>query len=343
MNLQPALAIAHPNIAFIKYWGDLDPALHLPANPSLSMNLGHLYTRARVAFDPDLPTDSLTMNGEPVSGPPLQRLSAFLDRVRLLAGFNLRAVVDSHNNFPAGAGIASSASAFAALALAASTAAGLQLDERRLSRLARLGSGSACRSVPSGFVQWHAAPTDEASYAQSIASPEHWDLVDCVVIVSRSHKSVGSTEGHLLAETSPLQPARVQGVPGRLERCRRALLDRDFETLAEVVELDSNLMHAVMLTSSPALFYWLPPTLALMQQVIELRAQGLPVFYTIDAGPNLHIICPSAYLGQVVGIFSRSPGVEQVLTSSPGGPARLCPDPDCSSLLVSPAETSVRD
>ncbi len=152
-----------------------------------------------------------------------------------------------------GAGIASSASAFAALALAASAAAGLKLSEKDLSRLARRGSGSACRSIPGGFVEWQAGQDDDTSYAVSIAPPEHWALVDCIAIVSQEHKPTGSAEGQALAHTSLLQAARLADAPRRLEICRRAILDRDFAAFAEVVELDSNLMHAVMMTSSSPL------------------------------------------------------------------------------------------
>jgi diphosphomevalonate decarboxylase len=318
-----ATAEAHPNIAFIKYWGNRDERLRLPTNGSISMNLAGLQTRTRVTFEAGLERDEFTLDGQPVSGTGLQRVSAFLDLVRGMARLDLHARVESRNNFPTGAGIASSASAFAALSLAASAAAGLSLSEAELSRLARRGSGSACRSVPGGFVEWQAGESDETSYAFSIAPPEHWDLADCVAIVSRAHKSTGSTEGHALAGTSSLQPSRVAGAPRRLEACRRAILERDFDAFASIVELDSNLMHAVMMTSTPSLLYWQPATLAVMRSVQEWRQSGLPVCYTIDAGPNVHVLCPASVSTQVVESLEGIPGVESVLTSRPGGPARL--------------------
>jgi diphosphomevalonate decarboxylase len=287
------------------------------------MNLGDLHTRTRVSFEPGLERDEFSLAGRPVLGAGLQRVSATLDLVRQLARLDLHAHVKSRNNFPTGVGIASSASAFAALSLAASAAAGLSLSEAELSRLARRGSGSACRSVPGGFVEWQAGESDETSYAFSIAPPEHWDLADCVAIVSRAHKPTGSTEGHGLAGTSPLQPSRVAGAPRRLEACRRAILERDFDAFASIVELDSNLMHAVMMTSTPSLLYWQPATLAVMRSVQEWRQSGLPVCYTIDAGPNVHVLCPASVSTQVVESLEGIPGVESVLTSRPGGPARL--------------------
>lgn len=250
-----ATAISCPNIAFIKYWGNCEPEARIPANGSISMNLGGLETRSTVIFDASLKADYLNINGKNTRGAPLARAGEFLERVRGMAGIDHFARVESENNFPMGAGIASSASAFAALALAASTAARLDLDESALSRLARTGSGSACRSVPSGFVEWLADGCDPDSGAVSIAPPEHWDLRDCVAIISREHKPTGSTEGHALAYTSPLQAVRVDGAHQRLDQCRRAILARDFEAFAEVTELDNNLMHAVMMTSKPQLLY----------------------------------------------------------------------------------------
>lgn len=315
-------SVACPNIAFIKYWGNVDEALRLPANGSISMNLEGLHTRTQVRFDPALPADRLFLDGRQAQGLALQRVSEFLDRVRRMARLDLFAEVRSRNDFPTGAGVASSASAFAALALAASAAAGLDLDERALSRLARTGSGSACRSVPGGFVEWQTGD-DEGSYAFSIAPAEHWDLRDCVAVVSAGHKPTGSTEGHAMAGSSPLQAARLQDAPRRLESCRRAIAACDFALLAQVVEHDSNLMHAVMMTGSPPLLYWQPPTLAVMHAVEGWRKGGLPACYTIDAGPNVHVLCPGAYAAQVAERLRQIPGVIQVLSARPGGPARL--------------------
>jgi len=317
------LALAHPNIAFIKYWGNRDEILRLPANGSISMNLEGLFTRTRVEFSPDLPSDSFSLNGDTQSGAALLRASAFLDIVRRLAGIQDRAQVVSENNFPSGAGIASSASGFAALALAASRAAGLELDEVGLSRLARRGSGSASRSVPGGFVEWQAGEGEADSFAFSIAPPEHWALADCIAVVHAGHKETGSTEGHALASTSPLQAARVEDTPRRLDLCRRALRDRDMAALAGVIELDSDMMHAIMMTSTPPLQYWRPASLSVMQAVREWRKGGLPAAYTLDAGPNVHVICHADAAAEVEGRLRELPGVTSVLTARPGGPARL--------------------
>jgi diphosphomevalonate decarboxylase len=318
-----ATAQAFANIAFIKYWGNHDNALRLPMNGSISMNLNGLYTRTTVSFQPSLSFDELIINGHEIRGAGLERISYVLDIIRGMAKLHERAEVMSENNFPSGAGIASSAAAFAALALAGSKAAGLSLSEPELSRLARRGSGSASRSIPGGYVEWQAGTNDEDSFAFSIAEPGHWDLVDCVAIVSASHKKTGSTEGHFVAATSPLQAARVADAPRRLEICRNAILARDFNAFSSIVELDSDMMHAVMMTSSPALHYWKPASLEVMHCVREWRTEGIPVCYTVDAGPNVHVICLEPEAPVIDKRLREIAGVENVLVARVGGPAKI--------------------
>ena len=331
--MYPVTACANPNIAFIKYWGNRSDTLRLPANGSISMNLDGLETKTTVHFDEELPSDKVIINGKIARGAACLRVSGILEEIRVLTGLRHFAQVESENNFPSGAGIASSASAFAALALAASTAAGLDLNEAELSRLARHGSGSACRSIPGGFVEWAAGTGDTDSFAASIVPREHWELVDCIAVISTEYKTTGSTEGHALAGTSPLQPARVEDAPRRLDICRWAILNRDFTALAEIVEADSNLMHAVMMTSHPPLFYWQPVSLAVMQTIRTARARRLPACYTIDAGPNVHVICTKAAAEETSRLVGDIPGVREVMVAKVGGPARLVENP-----LPSPGE-----
>ena len=319
-----ATAVSCANIAFIKYWGNRDQRLRLPSNGSISMNLGGLYARTQVTFDPSLCCDDLlNLNGKIESEGALRRVSQFLEHARKMAGVKTFARVVSENNFPIGTGIASSAAAFAALAVAATSALGMELTEAELSRLARRGSGSACRSVPDGFVEWREGSSDADSYAFSIAPAGHWALVDCVAVLKTGHKPVGSTEGHSLAGTSPLQAARVADTARRLEICRDAVLHRDFAALAEIIEQDSNLMHAVMMTSQPPLFYWEPSSLELMKTVKSWRKEGLAAAYTLDAGPNVHIICEEGARETVLQRLSALSFVREVLVAAPGGPAHL--------------------
>jgi diphosphomevalonate decarboxylase len=318
-----ATAQSHPNIALIKYWGNRDELLRLPCNGSISMNLDGLFARTQVAFVEDLSGDTLLLNGKQETGKALERMTGFLNLLRSLAKRHIYAHVNSENNFPTGAGLASSAAAYAALSLAASRALQLDLSEAELSRLARRGSGSACRSIPGGFVEWFAGADDASSYAASIAPPEHWRLADCIAIVEPKPKATGSTEGHRLAGTSPLQPARLADAPRRLDVCRRAILERDFDALAVITELDSNLMHSVMMTSTPPLFYWQPASLHLMKEIADWRQHGLPACYTLDAGPNVHVLCPEETADLVKRRLEEFPEVCEVLVSKPGGPARL--------------------
>ena len=318
-----ATAVANANIAFIKYWGNRDEQLRLPSTGSISMNLDSLVARTRVSYEANLLQDTLTLNGHRVSGPALERVQFFQELVRKMAGVQQYANVTSENNFPTGAGIASSAAAFAALALASTSAIGLNLSEPELSRLARRGSGSACRSIPGGFVEWSG---NEDSYAGAIANPDSWNLVDCIAIINEQPKKVGSSAGHTLAATSPFQAERVASSTQRLDICRRAILDRDFFCLAKISELDCQMMHAVMMTSQPPLFYWAPASITVMQAVLAWRKKGLAAFYTLDAGANVHVICTSEAAGQVGQLLSQLPGVLRILTSAPGVGAKIIND-----------------
>lgn len=320
--MSKATAVANPNIALIKYWGRTDEVLNLPANPSLSMNLAALTTVTTVEFRPGLPVDRVSIDGHPAGEQAQARVSAHLDRVRALALTPDRARVVSRNDFPAGTGLASSASAFAALSLAAASAVGLDLDEAALSRLARLGSGSACRSIPSGFCLWE-GDTDETSFARQIAPPHRWDLCDVVAITSYQHKAVGSYNGHALAPTSPLYEARLEAVPELLATVLSGIERRDLTLLGPAAEADALAMHGVMMTSRPSLMYWLPATVAVLLAVRTWCDEGLGVYFTMDAGPNVHCFCQSSDAPEVEGRLRNLQGVQDVLVSGPGDGARL--------------------
>lgn len=321
--LHPATAMAHPNIAFIKYWGNRDHALRLPRTGSISMNLAGLQTTTHVLPDPALTTDVFFLDGQEQTGGSLRRVVAFMDTIRSMARQVTFARVDSGNNFPAGAGIASSASAFAALAMAASSAYGLNLPESQLSALARLGSGSACRSIPAGFVEWQPGNSHESSFAWSIAPADYWDVMDVIVVLDTSHKKVGSTDGHRLAQTSPLNAARLNLVPERVERCRQAILTRDFEAFAEVTEADSEHMHAVMRTSTPSLIYQTEQTLSLLHQVKRWRSEGHAVCATVDAGPNVHVLALDDQHSWLVNELRSYCPTGNLISCQPGGGASL--------------------
>lgn len=323
MPNQKATAQASSNIAFIKYWGNRDAARRVPLNDSLSMNLDHATTTTTVEFDPQLSQDEVGIGDRPVSEAGRARVVTHLDRVRALAKMETCARVESHNTFPTGAGIASSASGFAALTVAAAQAAGLDLPERELTMLARQASGSACRSVPAGFVEWVTGAETESSYAVSIAPPEHWDLHDVIAIVSTEEKQVGSTEGHGAALTSPFLQERLTALPVHLHRVRRAILAKDLALLGPAIEEDAIELHFIAMTSRPPIYYWSPAMVRVIQAVQRWRAEGLAVYFTLDAGPNVHLICEGKDAGQVTSLARQVPEVLQVMDNAPGGPAHV--------------------
>lgn len=329
MSNQQATATAPANIAIVKYWGILDTALTLPYNESVSMNLDRCTTTTTVVFDPRLNADEVEIAWferapELAMGRPYERVVQQLDRVRALAGLELRARVASANTFPADAGIASSAAAFAALTTAAVAAAGLELSERELSILTRKsGSGSACRSIPTGWAHWRNDGTDQGSYAESILAPEAWAIADVVAVVDAGPKSVGSAENHQLATTSSYFKARLAELPARVQQCLKSIQQRDLTALGTLAEADAISLHVIAMTAQPPTFYWKPATLAIMQAVHRWRAEGLASYWTMDAGANVHIICTQADAPEVARRLEHMPEVQFTIINHPGPGASL--------------------
>ena len=313
-----ATATAGSNIALVKYWGVVDEALRLPANGSISLTLDAATTTTTVHFDSALHADAFALDGQPASGEILARVSAHLDRMRALAGVTICANVESSNTFPASAGIASSASGFAALTAAGTAALGLNLSPHQLSALARLGSGSACRSMIGGWAEWLPGTRHEDSYAVQIAPPEYWDVRDLVAVVSQERKATSSAQGHTLARSSPLFAGRLRKVESTLPVVRKAILARDFHVLGALAEADALSMHAVMLTSRPPLVYWLPATLELIHAVQAWRAEGAPCYFTIDAGPNVHVLTLPETAEEIQTRLKAMSCVSRVIACAPG-------------------------
>jgi diphosphomevalonate decarboxylase len=297
-----ATAKAPANIAFIKYWGRRDARLQLPYNASISMNLSGCVTTTTVEFSEDFEEDIVT------EGFDRKRIIAHIDRLRTLAGIQHRVHMTTKNSFPTSAGIASSASGFAALTVAAATALGLHLSEKELSALARLGSGSASRSIPDGFVKW------EGPFAYSLYPPRYWDLRDILCIVDQSQKRVSSAEGHEGATTSPYFDKRLEALPGRIARIEDALKTKNFQLFGEVTEEDCLDMHRVMQTQLPPLFYWNEATKIIMNSVYRWRKAAIPVYFTIDAGPNVHLICEGKNEKRVTDILGNT---YQIIVNKP--------------------------
>jgi len=323
VNTYSVTAKAHPNIAFIKYWGNQDESLRLPSNGSISMNLAGLTTTTTAAINLKINSDRLELNGSTQTGPALRRIQQYLDLIRKIYKRDGFLEIKSVNDFPMSAGVASSASAFAALSTAVAHLYGLHLQENELSTIARLGSGSACRSIPPGFCEWKTGSNHAESFATTIAPEHHWHLWDCIAVVESKPKEVSSTRGHSKADSSPLQQARIKNTPHRLDICRNAIIRKDFGALAEIIELDSNIMHAVMMTSKPPIIYWQPTSLLIMQEVKKMRQKGVAAAYTLDAGSNVHVICTEQSHKKVEDILQGIPGVVEILKSPPGSGASL--------------------
>jgi len=317
-----ATAVAPSNIAFIKYWGVKDEILRLPKNGSISMNLSELLTTTTVEFNPDFYQDSITVNNiqEIIEG---NRIIKHLDRIRKLANSDLKAKVISENNFPTSTGLSSSASGFAALTVAGAAAAGLQLSEKELSILARQGSGSACRSIPDGFVEWLDGDTSETSYAVSLYPKDYWDIVDVVAVVSTIKKEISSTEGHKLATTSPFFDRRLQLNKEKMRLVKHYIKEKNFTAFGQLIEAEALELHAIYLTSHPSLIYLLPASLRLLHLVKKWRQEGLEVYFTLNTGQDVHLICEKKNAKKVVQKLSVLDEVQNTIINYPSKGAHL--------------------
>lgn len=322
-----ATAVAHPNIALVKYWGKRDERLVLPRSSSLSMTLDVFPTTTTVRLDPAAGTDAVTIGGEPTAGEPRRRVVAFLELVRELAGRTEPAVVDTHNTVPTGAGLASSASGFAALALASATAYGLDLDATTLSRLARRGSGSASRSIFGGFAVWHAGEGsgtagDLASYAEPVPV-SGLDPALVIALVDAGPKAVSSRAAmRRTVDTSPLYRAWTDSSRDDLHDMLAALRRGDLDAVGGIAERNALGMHATMLAARPAVRYLSPATLEVLDSVLRLRRNGVPAYATMDAGPNVKVLCHRTDADRVAEAV-RATGRCSALVAGPGPGAHL--------------------
>jgi len=324
MEKLKATARANSNIALIKYWGKKDPNLFTPMNPSISITLDGLHTTTTVEFSEDLKEDEVTIDDKKVESEKKEKVVRHLNLIRKLANSNLKAKVISRNNFPAATGLASSASGFAALTIAATSALGLNLDEKQLSIISRQGSGSSCRSIYGGYVEWKTGEISEESYAEQIASREHWDLRDIIAVVVKEEKKISSRAG--MAETiktCPLYEVRLKAIQTYYSKLKEAILQKDFKTLGEIAEFDCLSMHACMITTKPMLLYWSPETIRIIKEVVSWREQGIKAYFTIDAGPNVHIITLPEHAEEVEKRLKRTEGVEKVYHCKVGDGARV--------------------
>ena len=310
-------ARAHPNIALVKYWGKRDSERNLPAVGSISITLGDLWTDMHI--DTDARADGLTVNGEQAES-MMPRMSAALDQ--LFGADRSPVSVTSESNFPVAAGLASSASAFASLVVAATAASGKELSKDALANFAGSLSGSAARSLYDGFVELKNAGDRVA--VRSIRDTESWPLSVVIAITASGPKPVGSGEAmEISRRTSPFYVRWVDEQGEDLARARDAIAARDFPALAETAEHNCLKMHSVMWSSRPPMVYWNAATLDCMHAVRRLRADGVNVFFTIDAGPQVKAVCSPEDVDRVRDALSKVEGVEDIMTSGLGSGAHL--------------------
>ncbi len=316
-----ATVVSPSNIAFIKYWGARDLDHVVPENPSISMTLRTCHSRCSVEHLPVGDTHEVRWRegsgGFKVAPPSFaDRVVAHLDRLRDHFGCGGAFRVATENSFPSAAGLASSASGFSALTLAVLGALGEDSDDATRSELARRsGSGSASRSVLGGYVQW---PAEQGNYAEQLWDHDHWDLRDVIAVVESGHKEVSSLDGHRRARTSPYFETRLRELPGRLEAVRRALSERDFSALGPVIEAEAIDLHCVAMTSEPAIHYWKPATLTVLEAVRGLRRDGVEAWITMDAGANVHVICEPHSEADVVARLQGLNGVLEIIRDGVG-------------------------
>lgn len=319
-SLSPVTAVAHSNIALIKYWGKRSVEYNLPAVGSISLTLDALHTKTTLQFGETLKEDQLILNDKEATVPALKRVSNFLD---MAAGSSDRpkAKIISENNFPTGAGLASSASGFAALALAAGKGLGQSLSDEALSRLARMGSGSAARSIYAGFSEMQLGAKDDGSedFAIPLHDENYWDVRLLVAVTSDEKKDLSSTEGMMrTAETAPYYGRWVSSHPNDMREMKKAIAEKDFEKTGELTEHSCFKMHGLAMAAKPPILYWNAATTETIHRVWILRKNGIPAYVTIDAGPQVKILCLPEFVEDVEDALSNIDGVRSVIEAKPG-------------------------
>jgi diphosphomevalonate decarboxylase len=317
ITLKPITVTAPSNIAFIKYWGKKDSSLQWPANDSFSMTLSESKT-ITTATPTQVAYDSFSFEGKTITSlqNPDHKIFRHLSFLRSVTGNNARLNIESKNTFPTGCGIASSASGYAALTIAAvSTLTGahsfndlneLTFGRGKLADLARMGSGSASRSLFGGYVQWNAGDAPSNQSITQVFKQEDWQLCDIIVVLSSDEKPVSSSDAHLAAWASPLFTTRIAGIHERLTSVHKAIKSHDLELLGSIIETDALEMHAVAMTGDPRVCYFLNETQKLLTWIRHERTRGqLPAWFTVDAGPNVHLICRGQDSDSIVARIQR--------------------------------------
>jgi len=318
-----ATAVAPSNIAFIKYWGKKDEILRLPLNGSLSVNLSNQFTTTTVEFSPNYKDNSFLLNGKELEDN--QRIFKHIDYIKKRSNVTEKAKIVSINNFPTASGLASSASGYAALTLAAVNALGLTLSEKELSVFARIGSGSACRSIPDGFVEWIEGDVNNpsSSYAISLFPENHWNISIITLLVEADKKEISSTSGHRLALENPFLRTRLEQINNKIKQAKEYIKAKDFMSFGKLIESEAIEMHAIALTSSPPILYWNGATISLMKTIWHFRKKGINAYFTIDAGPHLHVIVQKKDEQILINELNKVAEVKKLILNYPAKGARI--------------------
>ena len=323
-------AKAHTNIALVKYWGKRDKYLYLPNNSSISISLDGFYTQTGVGLDTSLTKDYFVLDGHEVKGKSYERVVGFMNRIRQLSGRSEAAYIESMNYVPINSGFASSASGFSALAASAAKAYGLPLDYKSLSVLARQGSGSASRSILGGYVIWHKGVLVDGSdsFSEQLLQADEWKLSILSVTVQQGEKSISSTEGmDLTTLTSPFYRSWLDSVDDDLKQMRLAIRVRDFELLGRTMEHNALKMHGMIMASRPGIIYWNSGTLEVISCVTKMRQAGVNVYFTIDAGANVKVLCQPSDEIKLLNELEKLDLVQKVTLSHPGQGVTYIEDP----------------
>jgi diphosphomevalonate decarboxylase len=321
-----ATAVANANIALVKYWGKRQKELILPHNSSLSMTCDSLNTTTTIEFSDSYDSDTVLINDEELVKDERDILG-HIERIRKIAGITDKAKVISESNFPVAAGLASSASGFAALTLAATKAAGLHLSERELTILSRQGSGSSCRSICEGFAEWHRGQKEDGSdsYAETIVKKDYWpDFRMIACIVTEAKKKVSSRAGMAqTVATCPYYDGWLRTVPEDIRIIKEGIHARNFSVVGKQAEHNCLKMHALMLTTQPPIAYWIPATMEIIQHVLAWREDGLESYFTIDGGPQVKVMCLKENEKELNQRLLNLDGVLKTVVCKPGDGAKL--------------------
>ncbi|MFO7799925.1 MAG: diphosphomevalonate decarboxylase [Rhodohalobacter sp.] len=325
----PVTAQAYANIALIKYWGKRSVELNLPAVGSISLTLDALKTTTTLQFDESLESDTLHLDHRNVAGKPLERITQFLDTA-VQTGDRPKAKIVSSNSFPTGAGLASSASGFAALAVAVNEAMNLHLTKEELSILARQGSGSAARSIYGGFAEMMCGTSlddDQDDFAIQLEDESYWDLRLLIAVTSTDKKETGSTEGMVrTAKSSPFYTGWVESQQADLDEMRRAIKKKNFAKVGELTEHSCFKMHGLAMSGRPPLLYWNGATTEMIHTIWNLRTKGTAAYITMDAGPQVKVLCQPGNSELVKQAMLSVKGVKQIIEAKPGPGAAIVTD-----------------